>query len=630
MSILFFLLLFPAFAALLLLLFRQDCIRGAIVRISAILIAAASIYFAWRFLPAGVTHFSFESSIVSHLMMVVEAGIGILIMALGLKYKKYLAVLLALVQTPLLLWFELRYSKTLSAGSTFAVDTVTVVMALIIGVVGSLICIYAIGYMKDFQHEHSTEKDRRPIFFFLMFIFLSAMFGIIFTNNLVWLYFFWEITTLCSFLHIGYTKTEEAVNNSFKALTMNLFGGLGFVLAIVYLGVQYQTVYLDQMLAYGAAGINVAIPVLLLALAGLTKSAQLPFSGWLLGAMVAPTPVSALLHSSTMVKAGVYLVLRISPLLGFTVQGIMVMLIGGITFMLASFIAISQSNAKKVLAYSTVANLGLIVACAGIGSYEALWAAIFLMIFHAVAKALMFMCVGSVEHKIGSRNIEDMDGLFAKQPKLAVLMVIGITGMFLAPFGMLISKWAAMKAFVDSGNILIVLMLVFGSAATLFFWTKWLGKLSALMSGSKRDEQPIHKDEMLILMIQAVLTVGLCLVFPIISSFVVEPYLNGIFGVTQVPISQNNLIIMGLMIGLIGLLLLSRLFTVKGRKVSIYLAGLNQGDDLTFDGSLGRMRATHSNWYMEQYFGEKKLSRIGVIVTTAVLLVVYALAIQLI
>lgn len=331
-----------------------------------------------------------------------------------------------------------------------------------------------------------------------------------------------------------------------------------------------------------------------------------------------------------MVKAGVYLVLRISPLLGFTVQGIMVMLIGGITFMLASFIAISQSNAKKVLAYSTVANLGLIVACAGIGSYEALWAAIFLMIFHAVAKALMFMCVGSVEHKIGSRNIEDMDGLFAKQPKLAVLMVIGITGMFLAPFGMLISKWAAMKAFVDSGNILIVLMLVFGSAATLFFWTKWLGKLSALMSGSKRDEQPIHKDEMLILMIQAVLTVGLCLVFPIISSFVVEPYLNGIFGVTQVPISQNNLIIMGLMIGLIGLLLLSRLFTVKGRKVSIYLAGLNQGDDLTFDGSLGRMRATHSNWYMEQYFGEKKLSRIGVIVTTAVLLVVYALAIQLI
>ena len=140
-----------------------------------------------------------------------------------------------------------------------------------------------------------------------------------------------------------------------------------------------------------------------------------------------------LLHSSTMVKAGVFLILKLAPCLGWgnaeygmvNYAGIMVMAVGGITFLLASFAAISQSNAKRVLAYSTIANLGLIVVCGGIGTAAAVWAGIMLIIFHAVTKSLLFLCVGTAEHNIGSRNIEDMDGLFDRMPRLAACMMIG-------------------------------------------------------------------------------------------------------------------------------------------------------------------------------------------------------------
>ena len=161
----------------------------------------------------------------------------------------------------------------------------------------------------------------------------------------------------------------------------------------------------------------VVLPLTCLSLAGITKAAQMPFHTWLLGAMVAPTPTSALLHSSTMVKAGVFMLIKCAPIYAVSfAPSILVILVGGITFLLCSMMAISQSNGKRVLAYSTVANLGLITACAGVGTAEAIWAAILLVIFHAVAKSLLFLCVGTAEHHIGSRDIEDMDLLFERIP----------------------------------------------------------------------------------------------------------------------------------------------------------------------------------------------------------------------
>ena len=234
------------------------------------------------------------------------------------------------------------------------------------------------------------------------------------------------------------------------ALWMNLLGGVA-ICGCHPLSCHVQAggiMGLEELLASGKA--IALIPAVLIGFAGLTKAAQLPFSSWLVGAMVAPTPVSALLHSSTMVKAGVYILVRLAPIFQATFSGYVLAFIGALTFLLASGIAISQSNAKRVLAYSTIANLGLIVACAGIGTYEAIWAAILLIIFHAISKSLLFLSVGTVEHRIESREIDDMNGLIVRMPKIAAMMVIGIAGMFLAPFGMLISKWAAIQAFIDA------------------------------------------------------------------------------------------------------------------------------------------------------------------------------------
>ncbi|MEG0156627.1 MAG: NADH-quinone oxidoreductase subunit L, partial [Anaerovoracaceae bacterium] len=194
-----------------------------------------------------------------------------------------------------------------------------------------------------------------------------------------------------------------------------------------------------------------------------------------------------------------------------------------------------------------------------------------------------FLCVGTAEHNIGSRDIEDMDGLFDRMPKLAAFMLIGITGMFLAPFGMLISKWATMVAFVDSGNILLIVIICFGSAATAFYWTKWMGKLSGIMAGRENIQKHVHGEETFVHMVLAILTVVVCLGFPFISKGMVIPYLEGGFGIVEtLALSANNMILMCIMVAVLVLLFAFFFGRTTKRIVPIYMAGVNKGDDLTF------------------------------------------------
>lgn len=625
MGTILFLIFFPMIIALILLVSKEDKARDVIVKISAFVIAAVSIATAVIFFKNGGQNFPAHAEIVNYVMMAIEAALALYIIYIGIKHKKYLASLFAIIQTPLLIWFELTEGHHIAVQNNMYVDRLSIIMILIIGIVGSLITVYALGYMKDFQHHHHDEPDRRPWFFFVMFIFLGAMVGLVTSNNMIWMYFFWEITSLSSFWLIGFTKTEEATNNAFRALIMNLAGGLGFAIGILILGKVFGTLELSTMLAIGSVyGELVAIPAAFFAFAGITKAAQMPFNSWLLGAMVAPTPTSALLHSSTMVKAGVFMIIKLAPVLGMgNFAGIMVMMVGGITFLFATFAAVSQSNAKRVLAYSTIANLGLIVTCGGIGTAEAVWAGVMLIIFHAVTKSLLFLCVGTAEHNIGSRDIEDMDGLFVRMPKLASFMIIGIAGMFLAPFGMLISKWAAMTAFVDSGNVILVAIICFGSAVTAFYWIKWMGKLAGIVAGEERIDQNVHKEETFVHMTLVVLTVLVCLLFPLVSMYMLVPYLEIVFGgLSAMVLSADNMIIMVVMIAV--LVLLTGLFFGKTNKkiVPIYLSGANKGDNLTYEGSMHEpVEFKLRNWHMESYFGEKKMNLIGGVACTLMLVI---------
>ena len=626
MTALLFLVLFPLVPAVLLLAVKHDGARGFITRLAVAVIAGGCIGLPWLVNPDLPAYFSFDGEWVGLAMFVIEIFLAGLIFYLGIKYKRYLASVLIALQFGLMAWYEFSLSGAVSIQQHLFLDRLSFIMALIIGVIGGLICIYALGYMRDFHRHHHEMKDRRPFFFFVLFVFLSAMFGLVFAGNLVWLFFFWEITTLCSFLLIGYTKTPEATANAFKALIMNLFGGLAFAGAIVWLAATGGPLDLKALIASPQAA--VMIPVSLLCFAGITKSAQMPFSSWLLGAMVAPTPTSALLHSSTMVKAGVYLVLRLAPVMAGSYVGAAVALVGGVTFLLAAFIAISQSNAKKVLAYSTVSNLGLIITCAGVGTAAAVWAGIFLIIFHAVAKSLLFLCVGTLEHRIGSRDIEDMDNILIKMPTLAVMVLIGIGGMFVAPFGMLISKWAAIRAFVQAGPVMspiLILLLAYGSAVTVFFWTKWMAKImevSVLRTGHDPLEDAISYDERFAHWAHTVLTVGICLAFPLVSGRLVEPYVAEVFG-QAAGMEAGNLILTGIMVALI--LILPTIAFPYQRKAgyvfgTAYMAGRNEYPDRMFDGSLAqRRKATLKNYYLAGAFGEEKFMKVGVLAGTCLL-----------
>ena len=634
MSTILFLIGFPLLVAIVLLVLKEDRARDVVVKVSAAVIAAASIYLVATNVATGGESFKVpHAETIGTVMMVIEVCLALVIVVLGVMKKRYLAPVLSIIQTPLMIWFEVTKGHHIEVANEMYIDRLGMIMVLIVGIVGSLIAVFATGYMKDFQH-HQKGSDRRPWFFFLIFLFLSAMFGLVMSNNLIWMYFFWEITSLVSFFMIGYNglfhKEEEedkiATRNAFRALVMNLGGGLGFAIGIILLGSAFGTLELDQMILLGSMGaVTVFIPAMFLAFAGLTKAAQMPFNSWLLGAMVAPTPVSALLHSSTMVKAGVFLIIKLAPVLSGNYAGLMVSMVGGITFLMASFAAISQSNAKRVLAYSTVANLGLIVTCGGIGTPEAVWAGTLLIIFHAITKSLLFLCVGTAEHHIGSRDIEDMDGLFDRMPKLAACMLIGIAGMFLAPFGMLISKWAAMVSFVDSGNVLLILIICFGSAATAFYWSKWMGKLAAIVANRENVETTVHGAERFVHTFLTALVVLVCICFPFISKTMIVPYLAGptVFGISvdTLPLADSNMMTMVIMVAVLVLLFAFFFGRTKKRIVPIYMAGVNQGDDLTFEDAMFQPKPVAlRNWYMESYFGEFKMNVIGVATTSVIIL----------
>ena len=606
------LVLFPLLAALAVFLVKEDEVRNKIVRVSACITAALTVVVVCLFFHKGIAYSYRWETVIDLVMAAVEVVLAAYIITIGIRYKNYAISVLSFLQTAAILCFELTAKSQIEVKNAIVFDKLTAIMVVIVGVVGSLICIYAVGYMKTYHMHHTEYEDRKGFFFAVLFLFLSAMFGIVLSNQLTWMYFCWELTTFCSFLLIGYTKTKEARNNSFRALFINLLGGAAFAAGIIIIGMNSHTLELSVFTAQKPDA-YLMIPVFLLSLAALTKSAQLPFSSWLLGAMVAPTPTSALLHSATMVKAGVYLIIRLAPLLGASPVGKTVTLVGGVTFLACSFMAISQSDAKKILAYSTLANLGLIVICASVGTEESIWAAILLIIFHAVSKSLLFISVGSAEHQIGNRNVENMDILLGVSRKLALCMMIGIAGMFLAPFGMLISKWVAMKAFIDSNNILIVIILAYGSAATLFYWTKWMGKLVSKVNMRQQSENEFHLDEEIPITILACLVVVSCFTFPIVSKYALIPYLNEVFlRRASMPIGEGDIKLMLYMLSMLIILPISFIPVYKNdkrRRVPIYMAGENTGDNETFYGACGTKRQVElHNWYMDSYFGAKRLS----------------------
>ncbi|WP_312100314.1 monovalent cation/H+ antiporter subunit A [Acinetobacter venetianus] len=309
---------------------------------------------------------------------------------------------------------------------SFRLDALGLLFGLLISGIGTLIYIYAYYYL--------SPKNSLSKLYQLLMLFMAAMLGISLSNNLIILLVFWELTSISSFLLVGYWSQYDAAQRGARmALTITGMGGLAMLGGFVLLGQITGTFQIDQLVLMKDTIQQhyLFVPTLLLILLGaFTKSAQFPFHFWLPNAMAAPTPVSAYLHSATMVKAGIFLLARLAPIfIGAALYHNIVTFVGLFTLCMAAGFAIFKEDLKGLLAYSTISHLGLIVCLLGIGSPLAVAAAIFHIINHATFKAALFMIAGIIDHETGTRDLRKLSGVWQLLPFTGTLTMITAASM---------------------------------------------------------------------------------------------------------------------------------------------------------------------------------------------------------
>ncbi|MEH6451452.1 MAG: monovalent cation/H+ antiporter subunit A [Psychromonas sp.] len=321
---------------------------------------------------------------------------------------------------------SIEWIPQLGLALSFRLDGLSALFSLLILGIGLLVILYARYYL--------SEKDNMGRFYSYLIMFMTAMLGIVMSNNMLQLWFYWELTSISSFLLIGFwSHNSDARKGARMALTVTGAGGLALLAGIILLGQVVGSYELDVVLNSGELVQQhpYYLAILSLFLIGaFTKSAQFPFHFWLPHAMAAPTPVSAYLHSATMVKAGIFLLARFYPVLaGTEVWFIVVSLTGLFTLLLGAYSALFKHDLKGLLAYSTISHLGLIVLLLGLNTELAAIAAVFHIMNHAIFKASLFMAAGIIDHESGSRDMRKLNGLWKYMPITATLAMVASASM---------------------------------------------------------------------------------------------------------------------------------------------------------------------------------------------------------
>ncbi|MBA4356133.1 MAG: oxidoreductase [Desulfovibrio sp.] len=612
------LVLWPLAAGLACLGLRSPAARSALVLATGALLAAAALGLASQ-APLTANPDFLASAAALHAAQAAAFLLPALFLFLGVQARHPLVMVLACAQLALAAYGEFGLPAPAAARAAVVCDGLALALVLVVSLAGSLICIFALPYMQRHETHLGRKTSRQPQFFLVLLAFLGLMNGLALAADLRLFAAFYEATTLCSFLLIGHDRTAEAKKSALRALWLNSLGGVFLHAGIVLIQKQFGLADIQEIVNPALwTGISQhplgLLPLALLAVAACVKAAQLPFQGWLLGAMVAPTPVSALLHSSTMVKAGVFLCLRLAPVLEGTGTGRILALAGALTFLGASALALGQSNAKKILAYSTSANLGLIICCAGIGTPTAIAAGILLLVIHAATKGLLFLCVGDMEQAVGSRDLEDLRGMLAKTPVTALAACAGAMAMILPPLGMLAGKWAALEAALASPVALVLLAV--GSALGVVCWVRFCG---TLMSGVAVGHQPARTSHLSTGPILTLLAgaVGLGLAAPwlnvlLLPAGTANP-LRGGWGLLPL------LFAMAMLAWILGLKALGRQSAAK--LATPYLGGLPSLQPGSYVGPLGlNWTLSEGNEYTTEIFGEHRLTKVMGILAGAVLL----------
>jgi multicomponent Na+:H+ antiporter subunit A len=335
----------------------------------------------------------------------------------------------------------------------FRMDALAAVMSLLVLGVGALVLFYCARYFK-------ADDADLGAFGAQLLAFAGAMFGLVTADDLLLLFIFWELTTILSYLLIGYARQRlSARRSALQALVVTTFGGLAMLVGIVMLGQTAGTYRISEILAAApdllAQGTVVDVAVALLLIGAVSKSALVPFHFWLPAAMAAPTPVSAYLHAAAMVKAGVYLVARLAP--GFSDSAYwqpLVLVLGLGTMLLGGWRALREFDLKLILAYGTVSQLGFLIMVVGLGTPEAALAGLGLLLAHGCFKATLFLVVGIIDHQTGSRDIRELSGVYRQAPALGVIAVIAAASMAgVPPLLGFVAKESVYEAFLHHAEL---------------------------------------------------------------------------------------------------------------------------------------------------------------------------------
>ncbi len=405
----------------------------------------------------------------------------------GVKYKDKLIGLFAIVQIALFIVF-LQFSSTILAND-IVVDRISRVMLLVINIIGGVIILYSLKYIQS----EEFKACKKNLFISILFFFIGVMNLIVTTNNIEIFFLAFEFTTLCSYILIRFRNDELSIQNARRALWMNQIGGIAILLSLLSGIYYYDTIYFDTLIQ----NINglFLLPISLLVLAAFVKGASIPFDKWLLGAMVAPTPVSAILHSATMVKIAPYLILKIAPAFSPTIS-LAVMIFGTFVFMTASLLALGKDFFKEILGLSTIALLALMMSIAALGTPEAINICLILIVFHAISKALLFLQAGVLEKVYHLKYLQDIDYLVSRSKLIVFFIVIGFASLTLPPFGAFIGKFASIEliASLISTNIFYILPLVFILIGSVFLTLLYFKVLTKLIAQDNKVYEKISID----------------------------------------------------------------------------------------------------------------------------------------
>ncbi|WP_318616888.1 Na+/H+ antiporter subunit A [Sporosarcina sp. YIM B06819] len=440
---------------------------------------------------------------------------------------------------------ELQWIPTLGISFVAYIDGLSLLFTLLITGIGALVVLYSIFYL-------DKDKEKLGNFYVYLLLFMTAMLGVVQSDNVITLYLFWELTSISSFLLIGYWYTRDGSRfGALKSMMITVFGGLMMLGGFVLLGIMGNSFSIRELIATASTFVGhefFTLALVLVLLGAFTKSAQFPFYIWLPDAMEAPTPVSSYLHSATMVKAGLYLVARFTPI--FAVSEVWIWLVTGIgllTLFWGSFFAVKQTDLKAILAFSTVSQLGLIMSLLGAGAIAyhtddaifkfAAFAAIFHLINHATFKGSLFMIAGIVDHETGTRDIRKLGGLMSIMPISFTVAFIGSMSMAgLPPFNGFLSK----EMFLDSMLAIRHFELFnFGTWGIIFPVVAWIASVFTFVysfyfvfktfAGQRKSEplpQTPHEAPIGMLLspiILATLVVGIFFIPNLIGKWLVKP-----------------------------------------------------------------------------------------------------------